>query len=440
MGKRQAGRHPGPVPEKVDAGSADRARKLVALGKNPEPLPPPTRDQPRLSPPPTAATEVAARIAEVEDRKSPERVGGAHLMLDALRDHLAGRAPRDNRWGEGPPFASVAPSERVPLLRRAFAALEAAATDGILPPGTVNELRELAAVSQGIGTNFDWDDNVLHMDTKVVLFHRDDGRELELGTEEFAVIRKQIGQPGPWEGWETQSGQKDGTFRNFRDFGDPGVFLRDLDRALARGPEVFAAPWFAAFQRAMAHEETARASTIITARGHFPHTLRAGLERMRDAGLIKNVVPLENIYPVSLPGLADRIGGSALSPSDAKVEVMLGFLDRLQAKPFGPAAQRVVPPDGEPTKRPMHLWSFSDDDRGTFDRTVERLGAEIATGRWPDVKVTLHFTGKNHPEHPLESVVLRSDGAARPLLPTEAREEERVLTRVLAEKRRLLGP
>ena len=375
----------------------------------------------------------AGLIREAQGQTERPQAAAANELLDAVKDHLGGREKRVNRSGQGAEMLSSMPtSERVPLLRRAIHALRQATKDGILPSRDLDILRQLSKVSQALGWNFDFDDNIVNMDTELVLFNKKDGTEQHIKTDEFAVIRDKLGKEGKWADFEVRGDSElHGSFRNFRDLNDPGVFERDLEEVMEspgwRGPS------FSAFQRAMASEETAKWSTIITARGHYPNTIHAALEGLKAKGIIRHVLPEENVFPVSLPGLADRLGGGTTqSPSEAKVRVMEQYLDKIQEAPLGPSSQLIVPPDGGREKRHMHLWGFSDDDHGTFKKTVEILGKEVAKGRWPDVKITVFFTGQNHPEVEPHSVIIQPNGEPRSRLPTEHNEVDRVIERIAA--------
>ena len=357
----------------------------------------------------------------------PDRVKAANIALDTLVNYLDQRTDHANQVGSlHAQIAAAAPDERVPLLRRAVHTLRRAVREGILPPDNQADLNRLAKVSQGMGWNFDLDDNIASLDTKIIVFEKGTTKERALSTTEFAEVREKIGKSGELQNYEirTDDGAMN-SFRNFRDGEDPGVFWRDLSAAM-QAPG-WKGPSWSAFQRAMSSPETAKSSTIITARGHYPNTIHAALRRLVDHGHLENVPPRENIFPVSLPGLADGLGGAASSPSAAKVRVMEQYLDRLQTAPLGPSAQQVIPPDGGRGRRYMHLWGFSDDDYGTFKKTVAELGEHVKQGRWPDVKITVFFTGQGHPEAEPHAVVISSDGSTRRRLPAEEKEVDRAL-------------
>src|SRR3989344_4685643 len=53
--------------------------------------------------------------------------------------------------------------------------------------------------------NFDLDDNVFNMPTKIILFEKDTKKEKAVSTSEFARIREKIGKEGPWQNYEINS-------------------------------------------------------------------------------------------------------------------------------------------------------------------------------------------------------------------------------------------
>jgi len=288
-------------------------------------------------------------------------------------------------------------------------------------PSSMVELRRPDAVRPSrlvTGWNFDWDDNIFFMPTEIMLHNKVTGEERGVATHEFALMREEIGEPGPWKDYET----RDDAYRYFREGapgpdGEPGEnhFVRDVERAMQGAPERWQGPSWDAFVKACRRKETAENTTIITARGHAPREMYAGLELLQSLGYIKHLPRVENLFPVTYPPLNARLGGgSAASPSSAKVEAMKQVLDDIQASDFPPDAIEVVDRAGE-EKRVMHLWGFSDDDYGNYSKAVEALSAEIARGRWPDVKISVFFTGKNNPDEAPRGEILTPDGGARPL-------------------------
>lgn len=122
---------------------------------------------------------------------------------------------------------------------------------------------------------FDWDNNILHMPTRIHLEHKTEegGWEpLAVTTSFYSVVRNDRDHYRPPGGdWEM-------AFREFRDFAnDPeSQFLKDTKAALApvaEGREE-GGPSFRQFRKALVE---GRLFAIVTARGHQSETIRAGV-------------------------------------------------------------------------------------------------------------------------------------------------------------------
>ena len=186
---------------------------------------------------------------------------------------------------------------------------------------------------------FDWDDNVVHMPTKIML-KTEDGDEIGMSTDDFAEYRHQIGkEPFNYKG-DVIVGYTDEPFKNFQTPGDKN-FLIDAMRAEL-------GPAFDDFREAI---NGGSIFSIITARGHKPNTLKqavynyiidgfngidkdelvknlkkyrdiSGEEDMTDDELIKTYLDMNRFHPVSYN---DPEG--AANPEEAKVRAMDKFVD-----------------------------------------------------------------------------------------------------------------
>lgn len=189
---------------------------------------------------------------------------------------------------------------------------------------------------------FDWDDNIVHMPTKIVL-KDEDGEEVGMSTDDFAEHRHHIGkEPFEYKG-TTIVGYAENPFRNFRTEGDKD-FLVDSMRAKL-------GPAFDDFREAI---NNGSIFAIITARGHNPNTLKeaiynyiiegfngidkdeliknlkkyrsfVGEEEMTDDELIKSYLELNKYHPVSF---GDEAG--ATNPEEAKVRAMEDFVSYIK--------------------------------------------------------------------------------------------------------------
>src|ERR1035437_2422076 len=109
---------------------------------------------------------------------------------------------------------------------------------------------------------YDWDDNLLHMGTKIHMEKKDGDSwiPVDLSTEEFAKAR------GDKENYRYASDA-------FAEFGDSGkrgsnAFLEDVKQAISKGR--FAPSW-SKFKQTLIDGSI---FAIITARGHEPETIK----------------------------------------------------------------------------------------------------------------------------------------------------------------------
>ena len=222
---------------------------------------------------------------------------------------------------------------------------------------------------------FDWDDNIVHMPTKI-LVKDESGNEVGMSTDDFAEFRHQIGkEPFSYKG-NTIVGYSDSPFRNFRTDGDKD-FLVDAMRA-KKGPA------FDDFREAI---NNGSIFAIITARGHNPNTIKeaiynyiiegfngidkdeliknlkkyrsfVGEDEMSDEELIKSYLELNKYHPVSF---GDDQG--AVNPEEAKVEAMEAFVNYIKAMAAVLNKRAFLKKDTSNKFNPDNLSiGFSDDD------------------------------------------------------------------------------
>ena len=189
---------------------------------------------------------------------------------------------------------------------------------------------------------FDWDDNIVHMPTKIVVID-DNGEEVGMATDDFAEHRHEIGKKDFNYKGHTITGYAENPFRNFRTEGDKD-FLVDAMKAKT-------GPAFNDFREAI---NNGSIFSIITARGHNPETLKqavynyiindfngiskdelvknlkkyrsfVGEEEMTEDELIKSYLAMNKYHPVSF---GDEKGAS--NPEEAKVRAMDEFVDYIK--------------------------------------------------------------------------------------------------------------
>ena len=222
---------------------------------------------------------------------------------------------------------------------------------------------------------FDWDDNIVHMPTKIIL-KTDDGDEVGMSTDDFAEYRSKIGKEDFEYNGETIIGFGEDPFRNFRTQGDKD-FLVDAMRAKL-------GPAFNDFREAI---NNGSIFSIITARGHNPNTLKQavynyiidgfnGIDKdqlvknlkkyrtfvdeddMTDDELIKSYLELNKYHPVSF---GDEKG--AANPEEAKVRAMEDFVSYIKGMANLLSKKAFVKNDISNNFVPEQpIIGFSDDD------------------------------------------------------------------------------
>jgi hypothetical protein len=131
----------------------------------------------------------------------------------------------------------------------------------------------------------DWDDNILHMPTKILMDKKvgeDRWEPIEVSTSQFAEIRNDI------QNFRLRNDDPTVAFSEFRDTGPRGdiAFLQDVQIALSKNS---LAPSWDAFMKCLSEGSL---FAIITARGHEPQSIRRGVEWIIDT-ILPNV-PSQN--------------------------------------------------------------------------------------------------------------------------------------------------
>lgn len=264
---------------------------------------------------------------------------------------------------------------------------------------------------------FDWDNNILHMPTRIHLEHLTDEGDWEpiaVSTSFYSVVRNDREHYRPPEGdWEL-------AFREFRDFvNEPeSKFLVDTKTALApvaSGKEE-GGPSFRQFRKALVE---GRLFAIVTARGHRAETIRGGVryfidhvltaderrEMMRnlrgyravyeaDAGwmsdeeVLEVYLDLNRYHAVTSPEFRRLMGSDAPGvdiQEEAKQFAIMDFIRHIF---------RIVRRSG--VDKPISV-GFSDDDPRNV-RAVEAYIQEALHKEFPQIKFVVYDT--SDPEVP----------------------------------------
>jgi predicted enzyme related to lactoylglutathione lyase len=192
---------------------------------------------------------------------------------------------------------------------------------------------------------FDVDDNLLFLATKLYLWDAEAKTEQAISSGKFAAIQGQLGRPGPWQTWAVRPE----TFRDFNDqanvAADQQSFVQDVTSAV-KGT----VPWQGPSWPLLVHAAAAqRPITIISARGHAPKTIEAGLQALVKLGQLPAMPPILEIYTVTNLGVLQGLGvtdPAMTIPSVKKLAIKAGVEAAL--KQYGAA--------------PPHRFGISDDD------------------------------------------------------------------------------
>lgn len=163
---------------------------------------------------------------------------------------------------------------------------------------------------------FDIDDNLLFLPTSIYLWNAETGKEQPVNSGEYANVAPMLGKSGKWQAW---SDTRDEVFRDFRD--DPKAtvnkqpFLKDLRKAL--GTSQWKGPSWPLLVHAA---KEGRAIAMVTARGHKPSTIEAGLKLLVKEGHLPAVPPILGIYTVSNPDVKKLLGVTDPAMTTASVK------------------------------------------------------------------------------------------------------------------------
>lgn len=204
---------------------------------------------------------------------------------------------------------------------------------------------------------FDLDDNILHLDTKIYLFHKHTGREIALSSQEWAKAIPLIGKEEPYRDYQVIDDPQTGSFRRFRDFPHSQPFLEDLEQALQKTEIEWRGPSWDFFYYAVLNQ---RPLSIITARGHNPDTIRDGFIRMVDLKILPQLPNTIGIYTVSNLDVRTQLGDTdrKLSTAELKKRALIQIVERA-FQFYG--------------VNPYHRFGMSDDDPANIESAVAAM-------------------------------------------------------------------
>lgn len=201
---------------------------------------------------------------------------------------------------------------------------------------------------------FDFDDNIAFLTTPMFLFHRETGQEIQISSREFAEQSAFIGKSGPFADYQLRFDEPAGSFRRFRDrdiswlerlLGRKQMFIEDLAHALGLSDLHWKGPSWNCFYHAVFNS---RPVALITARGHHPKTLKAGIRLWVDEGHLPAEPNYLALYPVNHPDIKKIL--------NAKEDDSVPELKQRALRQAVEAAKHAY------GNNPHHRFGMSDDD------------------------------------------------------------------------------
>ena len=268
---------------------------------------------------------------------------------------------------------------------------------------------------------FDWDDNILHMPTRIKMEHRDSvddpWRPVEVSTATFALVR------GDEEHYRAPGGVWADAFRNFEDVPGRDNFIEDTIAALEKiehGEKP--SPSFYTFKKTLTE---GRIFAIVTARGHAPETIERAVRVF-----IKYVLTEEEreIMMSNLRGYRqwiDGVGDGEFGTDAEELDYYLGmcrysavtfqgFKERMERDPIYQEKLAVAPTAAKPelakefairdfvehifhmirrngtADRPVST-GFYDDDKGNVKCVSDYIRSELSK-RFEGIKFVVYDT------------------------------------------------
>lgn len=150
---------------------------------------------------------------------------------------------------------------------------------------------------------FDIDDNLCFLPTRLYLWNAESKTEQVVDSGEFARVQNELGRSGKWQAWAI----REETFRDFRDQPDlrpeEQAFVKDLLSAVGASDRWQGPSWPLLVHAA----KRQRPIALVTARGHEPKTIEAGLRALVERGLLPALPPILGIYTVTNKGVRTRL-------------------------------------------------------------------------------------------------------------------------------------
>lgn len=233
---------------------------------------------------------------------------------------------------------------------------------------------------------FDFDDNVAYLSTPIILFHKKTGEEVAVSSGEFAHESRFIGKEGKFADYFIDINDERGSFRFFRDrefsiddkkLGKKQKFVEDIEQALEHADHVWKAPSWNCFYHATYNH---RPVSLITARGHNPETLKAGINRIVRDGHLPHEPNYHTVYPVSNIQIRKELGDLNLTKNVAELKkeaIRASVLKAIEIYGYSP----------------YHRFGMSDDDHKNIELITEEM--RILKSEFPEMSFFVFETFKD---------------------------------------------
>ena len=213
---------------------------------------------------------------------------------------------------------------------------------------------------------FDFDDNIAFLSTPLVIFHKKTGEEVFLTSGDWAIYHSEIGKSGIYVDYEIRFDDTTGSFRYFRDHTaeelqrlgrKKQIFIDDIEKVIAEPDLHWKGPSWQCFYHAAFNQ---RPVSLITARGHAPETIKAGIREF----VSRKILPVEpnylSLFPVSHVPTRHTLGDEALSFSTSV----------LKQKAIRASVEKAIDNYGY---SPHHRFGMSEDDPKNIQMIVQEL-------------------------------------------------------------------
>jgi hypothetical protein len=202
---------------------------------------------------------------------------------------------------------------------------------------------------------FDFDDNVVHLPTKIILFSKESGNTIEVSTQDYALIHPQLGhENSKWKDFEVKLSPPL-SFQNFREKPKEALspnedqpLIQDMHEALRHPFLEWRGPSWGFFVYAVNNN---RPISIITARGHHPHTIRRAINLLVQNRSLNAHPNYLSVYPLSHPEIKN-----ILAPEDTQDKL---HTSELKKRAIHQAVKDAFECYGF---NPYHRFGMSDDD------------------------------------------------------------------------------